>query len=1259
MDLTSPTGGDAAPSISVMKCIEIYLDFGKTETEHEEALETISGEVSQKNITMQELIVSLGNQLTGDEEKLRGRATLLLAEVCNSLSVDPIAISSNSIKHLAVFFRNRLADFPSLLASMRGLEVIVTYHSDRVVPREEFIRGIFKSMSEVNVQSLSQSYRLVAYRVYLALMTNQAARECLGANTKPERGEVSAVGATSDEEDEISLDVVNSIISAVDGERDPRSLVMSLRLIAATFKHHHRSIFTFTNKFFDIIACYFPITFTPPPDDPHGITSEDLITLLEDCLCGHEALLGRLIPFMKNKLQKDIFHGKVQAMSCITRVCCEYGPSVFLQESPREIADTLYEFAQGCTSQDEEAAELANTAFRCIESLVKDISKKYVANSDEYCEEREGWNGLIEPLLKHAETAMKAPTSSITLNGKTGIQVICCVSRGSFIASKAVIERFLPLLASYLPTGSIRENHLPSLPSTLAHITLLLSSLGASGVNFSGMGTIHPVANHGPSLLRSLVSFLHREKYYVISEDTVELTGATSAVVREAISCLKELFIQIPSSDVLEVSRNEMLSLISSVTDISAYGQGALLGSRLLPADSYTDLPARTVDDDMDTEDNTDGIISRKSDEDPNECSHDHDSGRGDSCCDGSHNHGDHDSSDQLHTEGGDEDPIWTQRVQKQRLLLSSGVSCTSSSSSSNNVIDTASTLLKYSALEMLCQFSRLSSDNDAIISRVYKPVKELLLSTGNDNLNMFEQCVTILSRISNQCRFGKDNQEVFSSMIEPLITTLASVVSSGCNDENFVKKTVIILSSIKQSISNANVSAQKIKLLVTSPNLNFLTHVTNELGMIYDNGTTSSSSSSLVGVRDNDTIVSKYSELLQELVSQLSEEVLEEFQTSILKGLHNKPIQNFELLDLVSVSLTLAVLSKSSNNCKEETQLFCFVRKMAEYPPEEINLLCLKECINIIALYINKASWQLADIIAKAALESCISSMAKHFDQSDLLLVLCKYLILISRSILMRADSSIQSLPPTACDLIDSTGESRSIHLKKWHESIIAILLQSMTSCVFRNEIAMTSITLTSDMDSIFVPTKCNTTILWKQKLWTTLFLGLEEKLKETDKESNANDNDVGHLLLIMNGFIQNMPDGIVANNKDTICTLCVRAFSRSSVNEELNKFLQAIAIENVYKFIGDILKEKMKNHINTIAPACVAMAQKGPAAKLRCMALECLLKMCELYPYHKLYPVKKIILKGLQNVVDDKKRAIRILAAKVRNEYSVLTTN
>ena len=37
-------------------------------------------------------------------------------------------------------------------------------------------------------------------------------------------------------------------------------------------------------ELFDVTFCYFPITFTPPKDDPYGITSEDLILSLR---CAH------------------------------------------------------------------------------------------------------------------------------------------------------------------------------------------------------------------------------------------------------------------------------------------------------------------------------------------------------------------------------------------------------------------------------------------------------------------------------------------------------------------------------------------------------------------------------------------------------------------------------------------------------------------------------------------------------------------------------------------------------------------------------------------------------------------------------------------------------------------------------------------------------------------------------------------------------------------------------------------------------------
>jgi len=43
-------------------------------------------------------------------------------------------------------------------------------------------------------------------------------------------------------------------------------------------------VFFGEQELFDVTFCYFPITFTPPKDDPYGITSEDLILSLR---CAH------------------------------------------------------------------------------------------------------------------------------------------------------------------------------------------------------------------------------------------------------------------------------------------------------------------------------------------------------------------------------------------------------------------------------------------------------------------------------------------------------------------------------------------------------------------------------------------------------------------------------------------------------------------------------------------------------------------------------------------------------------------------------------------------------------------------------------------------------------------------------------------------------------------------------------------------------------------------------------------------------------
>lgn len=58
---------------------------------------------------------------------------------------------------------------------------------------------------------------------------------------------------------------------------------------------------------------------------------------------------------------------------------------------------------------------------------------------------------------------------------------------------------------------------------------------------------------------------------------------------------------------------------------------------------------------------------------------------------------------------------------------------------------------------------------------------------------------------------------------------------------------------------------------------------------------------------------------------------------------------------------------------------------------------------------------------------------------------------------------------------------------------------------------------------------------------------------------------------------------------------------------------------------------------------------------ARCRLLSLKCLLKI-RAYPYPKIHPLKPIVVKGLGKIIDDRKRVVRILAAKVRNEWLVI---
>ena len=53
---------------------------------------------------------------------------------------------------------------------------------------------------------------------------------------------------------------------------------------------------------FDVTFCYFPIMFKPPPNDPYGITADDLKQALRLCLSATPLFAKLALPLFLEKL---------------------------------------------------------------------------------------------------------------------------------------------------------------------------------------------------------------------------------------------------------------------------------------------------------------------------------------------------------------------------------------------------------------------------------------------------------------------------------------------------------------------------------------------------------------------------------------------------------------------------------------------------------------------------------------------------------------------------------------------------------------------------------------------------------------------------------------------------------------------------------------------------------------------------------------------------------------------------------------------
>ncbi|XP_065833748.1 MMS19 nucleotide excision repair protein homolog isoform X2 [Oscarella lobularis] len=475
-----------------------------TRGESESAKNEIATGLVSGRFALHAFVESLGPALTSQRVESRANGTKLLADVLHA--AHPLHLQPIEVNLLVEFFCNRLNDrhivVPHVLS---GFLAIAMYHKLAEGQAKTICHEIFR---EVQMQALPQRDRLSFYNLSAIFLEKYV-----------------------DEIKEIGGDFVFGYIQAMDGEKDPRNLVICFRTVKCIV--NSLSFDMFAEELFEVVACYFPIDFSPPPNDPHGITKDGLVLGLRRCLAATGKFAKFCVPLLIEKLTSNVKSAKVDSLLTLNACCNVYTASdlaPFLEELWLKIRKEIFHALH---------QEVQEEALNSLQAVTRALSATVIkADAENFLEK------YLETILKELKADINdSEYRRIHISGK----VIQRLAAASDPACYYVVNTTLPdLLGTYTQI---------SLSSHQRTILETLLGLLSSAQCHSNEGVSSPFLLHKDPLLMTLYTTLNH---------------SDSAVICTGISCLVALM-RLPrllrEEELVVTSRNFILLLLGEHED--------------------------------------------------------------------------------------------------------------------------------------------------------------------------------------------------------------------------------------------------------------------------------------------------------------------------------------------------------------------------------------------------------------------------------------------------------------------------------------------------------------------------------------------------------------------------------------------------------------------------------------------------------------------------------------------------------------------
>ncbi|CAH0553764.1 unnamed protein product [Brassicogethes aeneus] len=297
-------------------------------------------DVDSNKINLFMLTENLEYLLTNPMPCKRKLGIAIITHVLENIKSD--SLNTQQLGLICKFYADRLKDLHDVIpVTLRGILALTRFNNFPDGSATAILSAIFNNIA---CQQQQQLDRMLIFSVFKALLEKHANElKCMG------------------------MDFVYGVLNAIDSERDPKNLLFLFEWLPSFLKTV--SLGHLSEDMFEALACYFPVDFRAPPQDPNKVTREDLSKKLCVCLCAVPEFAEHCIPLAIEKLESSLLIAKLDSLELLKEGCQNFEIDAYLQHSS-EIWSLIQKELLSCKD-----LELEKSCIETLNAFIQKLSK--------------------------------------------------------------------------------------------------------------------------------------------------------------------------------------------------------------------------------------------------------------------------------------------------------------------------------------------------------------------------------------------------------------------------------------------------------------------------------------------------------------------------------------------------------------------------------------------------------------------------------------------------------------------------------------------------------------------------------------------------------------------------------------------------------------------------------------------------------------------------------------------------------------------